>query len=271
MIISLPFLLITFIVYACLPKLRNLHGKCLMSYTFALMVLYVGLVWINSQNDSIESNSFECVFFGYQILFGIKLCFFWLNCMCYEIWSSFKTEMRTTYGDQRQFKKYCIYAFGVPVVFTLTVLLIDSTTFVPVEYRPEIGTNRCWVKESILVESIYVYIPMSLILTANIIIYSITAFKITKFQKQKRSKNQQKNQKMDADKDQFFIYLKLFLMSGASWIAESISFFMGQNYIFYVTDFLNCLQGVIIFILFVCKKNVRQMISEKWVWFDCFS
>ena len=40
MIISLPFLLLTFMVYAVLSELKNLHGLCLMSYVGCLFIAY---------------------------------------------------------------------------------------------------------------------------------------------------------------------------------------------------------------------------------------
>lgn len=39
MLISVPFLLVTLIVYSLIPELRNLHGKCLMCYVFGLTVI----------------------------------------------------------------------------------------------------------------------------------------------------------------------------------------------------------------------------------------
>lgn len=52
MIISMPFLLVTFLVYLLLPD-RNLHQKALMFYVLALFFAYILLVTINlSQNIS---------------------------------------------------------------------------------------------------------------------------------------------------------------------------------------------------------------------------
>ncbi|KAG8239847.1 hypothetical protein J437_LFUL014820 [Ladona fulva] len=41
MLISVPPLLVTFLVYALIPELRNLHGKCLMCYVLCLMFSYI--------------------------------------------------------------------------------------------------------------------------------------------------------------------------------------------------------------------------------------
>lgn len=64
--------------------------------------------------------------------------------------------------------------------------------------------------------------------------------------------------------------VKLFIVMGISWIAEIISSFVNQytNYswreqVFYATDALNCLQGVLIFVLFVMKKRVYHALMKR--------
>lgn len=61
MLISIPFLLATFLVYVLLPEKRNLHGKCMMNYVFTLTVAYVVLVYI--QIFPIDNDEF-CVGVG---------------------------------------------------------------------------------------------------------------------------------------------------------------------------------------------------------------
>lgn len=65
----------------------------------------------------------------------------------------------------------------------------------------------------------------------------------------------------------FSVYLKLFLTMGLLWTMESISWIFEKesekNYFFIFTDILNCLQGVFIFIIFVCKRKVLNMTKER--------
>jgi G protein-coupled receptor Mth (Methuselah protein) len=266
MIVSLPFLLVTFFIYGCIPELRNLHGKCLMCYIIGLLTFYIGIILVNlNKGNYVEL--FECKLIGYLILIGVQLCFFWLNVMCYDIWSAFKVGMKTHGSDRKRFLGYCLYAFGVPLMIISLIFLIDSTEFIPKDYRPEIGIFRCYIKSSKLVESIYVYIPISTILIVNIVLYSITALTIYRVKKETaviRSGDNQRHAKVESDKDKFMLYLRLFIVMGASWIMESISVLFDQvEYIFYATDFLNCIQGVIIFILFVWTPKVKKILIKK--------
>lgn len=203
MIFSLPFLVITFCVYGFIPELRNLHGKSLMCYVFGLTVLYISLSVVQLEvSGMIES--FTCILSGYMIYVSVLLCFFWLNVMCYDIWSTFKSGIRGRGGDRKRFLFYCLYAFGVPLLLTGVLFIVDNTTFVPEAYRPMMGIKRCWMKDNRLVEAIYTYTPISIILIINIALYSITAFRIYQVQKETsviRNGESQKHSKIDADKD----------------------------------------------------------------------
>jgi hypothetical protein len=61
----------------------------------------------------------------------------------------------------------------------------------------------------------------------------------------------------------FFLYLRLFIVMGATWSMESISWVFDSPWFFYVSDILNCLQGFIIFILFVWKPKVKKLIVRR--------
>ena len=60
------------------------------------------------------------------------------------------------------------------------------------------------------------------------------------------------------------LYLKLFIVMGVNWIMEVISWAAGgPEYLWYITDLGNILQGVLIFIIFVCKQRVRRILVRK--------
>jgi len=162
---------------------------------------------------------------------------------------------------------YCLYAFGVTLLLTGVLFVVDHTTFIPEEYRPRMGVKRCWMYDSRLIEAIYTYTPISIILIINIALYSITAFRIYQVQKETsaiRNGESQKHSKIDADKDRFFLYLRLFIVMGVTWSMESVSFIFENEFVFYVSDILNCLQGFIIFILFVWKPKVKKLIVRRY-------
>ena len=83
-------------------------------------------------------------------------------------------------GDTKRFLRYFLYAFAIPLIITICVFLIDIANLSDElsYFKPSIGTKRCWVIENRIVEAIYVYAPISVILIINIVLYAITAFRI---------------------------------------------------------------------------------------------
>lgn len=60
------------------------------------------------------------------------------------------------------------------------------------------------------------------------------------------------------------LIVKLFIVMGISWIFEIIAtFFYEYDHLFHASDAFNTLQGVFIFLIFVCKKNIFQKLQEK--------
>jgi hypothetical protein len=55
---------------------------------------------------------------------------------------------------------------------------------------------------------------------------------------------------------------------GINWMAEILSWAFEDkdssfNILWIITDFGNALQGVLIFVIFVCRKRVLRLLSEK--------
>lgn len=55
MILSTPFLLCTFLVYATIPELRNIHGKFLMCNMFSLLMAYLVLTAVQLEGFKVAS------------------------------------------------------------------------------------------------------------------------------------------------------------------------------------------------------------------------
>lgn len=54
------------------------------------------------------------------------------------------------------------------------------------------------------------------------------------------------------------------MLMGVTWIMEGISYFASQGSpYFLITDIWNCAQGVLIFVLFVLKRRILQLIRKR--------
>lgn len=61
------------------------------------------------------------------------------------------------------------------------------------------------------------------------------------------------------------MYLKLCIVMGVSWIMEvmSLIFTSTPYYIWLFSDMINGLQGVIIFVIFVCKRKIIRLLMKR--------
>ena len=115
-------------------------------------------------------------------------------------------------AERKRFRNYCLYAFGVPLLLTLTLAVMDNSGWVKKEYRPQMGDERCWIRNNRWIEFFYIYFPISIIICTNITLYSITAYRIYRVQKETsvvRKGDSQRHSNINADKDRYFLQLYL--------------------------------------------------------------
>lgn len=99
-----------------------------------------------------------------------------------KFFSCFRTTIRNHHSECKKFCFYCAYAFGIPVALISIVFAFDSSNLIPDDFRPLMGVHRCWIQKSQLIEAVYVYFPIAVIIAANTTFYAITAYKIHKVQ-----------------------------------------------------------------------------------------
>jgi G protein-coupled receptor Mth (Methuselah protein) len=94
----------------------------------------------------------------------------------------------------KKFLKYCIYAFGVPLLLVSIVFILNEFQLVHSEYSSRIGNGSCTVTDPDLIteegsalrkrQLIYIYAPICLFIVVNTIFYAVTAWKIYRVQKE---------------------------------------------------------------------------------------
>lgn len=269
MIVSVLFLLITFMVYAIVPELHNLHGKTLMCHMASLIAAYTGLV-IHKFDFEYLSHHSVCIFLAYIMYFSFIASFFWLNVMCFDIWWTF-SGFRISQGsykqrESRKFILYSIYAWGCSSLLTLFCCLMESLPNIPDNFiKPDFNKDKCWFQEE-LAKGVYFYCPMGVTVIINMFLFISTSIKISKHKKDTICHLRSSESRRHDDSKQWFnLYLKLFIVMGINWSMEIISWLLGDepSWIFYITDIVNSLQGFTIFIIFVCKEKIKQLLLRR--------
>ncbi|XP_015514295.1 G-protein coupled receptor Mth2 isoform X4 [Neodiprion lecontei] len=269
MLLSTPFLIATFFVYTVLPEFDNIHGLTLRAYIAALFLAYLGLVVVQLGDQTVVKITVLCTTLAFVIHFSFLASFFWLNVMCVDIWWTF-AGYRSIQGSVRQrerkkFILYSIYAWGCACLLTGICIIMEYAPGIPSNVvRPEFGVEKCWFKTE-MAKAYYFYIPMGLTVLCNIILFILTAAKI--IQHKKNTAHQLKgteSRRHDDNKQWFNLYLKLFIVMGINWSMEIISWaYKSPEYLWYITDLANTLQGVIIFIIFVWKEKIKRLLIKR--------
>ncbi|RLU16797.1 hypothetical protein DMN91_010865 [Ooceraea biroi] len=269
LIVSLPFLLATFVVYSVLPELRNMHGYTLRGYVSSLFVAYMILAVLQlTPSDKISKS--VCIALAFVIHFSFLASFFWLNVMCFDIWWTFG-GFRSLQGSvkQRERKKfmiYSIYAWGSASILTIICAIMDFVPSVPKGLiRPEFGAERCWFTTD-TAKALYFYGPMGVTVVCNICLFISTALKIVRHKKDTAHHlRSSESRRHDDNKQWFSLYLKLFIVMGINWSMEIVSwlFKSAPQYVWYLTDLTNTLQGLIIFIIFVWKEKIKRLLLKR--------
>ncbi|XP_050093977.1 uncharacterized protein LOC126576715 [Anopheles aquasalis] len=268
-LVSLPFLVATFVVYAILPELQNVGGKSLMCYVAALAISYLLLAL--ARLDIYEYQSIMCRVTAYTLYFTLMASCFWLNVMSFDIyWTLGGSHGRTT--ERRKFLYYSLYAWGVPLLLLASNLLFDHTELISYHLRPNVGEEGCFLKEEKRTQFLYLYLPLLILISANIFFFAITAKRIYQSDQTEASTindNSGQQSRREHERNRFGLYLRLFFMMGLTWSLELISWLMtdpktaSPTWVVYLLDACNCLAGIIIFFLFVWKQRVKNLLLQR--------
>lgn len=266
MFISALFLLATFIVYICLPELLNLHGKCFLCFISALFFGYLTLSSLHFLDDF---QKHLCHPFSLITYFSFLSAFFWLNVISFDVWWNLHRLRALTRTHQyKRYILYFLYGYGVPLLLTILAFTMDSID-IPDEYKPGFGIRVCFLKENRLSEFLYFYMPIMLIMCINVTFFVLTALRIHEAQvsikrQMMHEESQMHIKNLDREKNNFYVFLRLFVLMGVAWCGEPISWYMDSHYqILDVLGAWNASQGIIIFLFCVMRKKILEAICKR--------
>lgn len=205
MLLSVPCLIITFLVYSVIPELRNLHGKNLINYVVCLTVAYTTMAVIQLQGPTAGAQSPSCKWLGYVAYIGFVSSFFWLNVLCFDIWQTFRAVRQVQRKAQtKKLLFYSLYAWGCPLCILIFVYLVDHLPLFDVKWRPRMGqrscfldgelsqfkvgtflfTNLLFLSDNRTVFFYYLYMIMLIQLVSNTTFFICTTYQIRKLRKE---------------------------------------------------------------------------------------
>lgn len=241
-IASLFSLFITILTYLLLPVLRTVPGKnnlllatCLfLAQTFLLCASILPL----------EPESVQCR------LLGLFLHYFWLSTFCamntcsYHMFYIFSSFSRSLEPDNKMFFKYFVFVLTSPLAVIVINIGANAASSNGLNYG--YGDIRCFVDTSYSVIFGFL-LPAMFIVILNFIFYICTFYRIH------QSPTLQSNMQ---NRRNLVIYVKLCTVTGIAWPLLFIDTLFDMSIFSFVATFFNALQGLAMFLAFVCNQRV---------------
>lgn len=279
-------------IHILVPKLRNLPGKILLSLSCSLFLGQFLFLTGAGARDFVGYG--WCAAVAAVIHWSILAAFFWMNIMAFDICRTFAGSQMKTYhhrasvhGRQTSFRFYSIYGWTCPTLVVGLALILDFTTMTDRTLAPEYGLHQCWICNKYGLGLFFV-LPMSLLLTANFVFFTVTAWSILKQWREAQrmigrnqphrtsgvnSNSSDKLKTIDQGQHcskksfhrlhtRFYLYVKLALIMGLGWISAFVAGLADIPGLWYPFILLNTLQGTFIFLAFDCKRKVYYMVYE---------
>ncbi len=254
-IISIIGLFILLIVYSILPQLRNIPGKNVMCMSASLLLAQLLFLFGVGQTD-VEP---VCRVIAGVLHYSFLAAFYWMNIMSCDIWRTFsKQEVMSPTRKWRNFLFYSLYGWLSPALIVVLSITVNNSPNVNPAYRVAYAEDLCWInnRNALLV---FFGIPIAVILLTNILFYCLTLRSLIEINKTTRVVHEK-----DENKQRYFLYIKLSVVMGLTWIFGFLATLTETEFLWYIFIILNSLQGAFICLSFVMTRKVWKLIREKW-------
>ena len=251
--LSIVCLLIRILLQICITIFATIPGKLQFNLTVAFLVAFVFLVVAPLTRDSHTG----CVVSAVVLCYGFLAAFTWMNVIAFDTWLAFRPSAAFVRSGEKvkSLWRHMLIGWGFPLVFVAIAIGVDYSN-AKMTYRPNFGGLRCWFTQRIALMT-YFGLPVAISIVLNIFFYVLTAMNLRRAFKDKKSRKTQQNE------HHFLVYVRLFVLMGFTWIFGFLSAFTDEVAIDFVFVILTSLQGVFLFVSFVCNKRVFNELKKK--------
>ncbi|XP_062571700.1 G-protein coupled receptor Mth-like [Saccostrea cucullata] len=245
--VSLVSLVITFTMYCILKNLRSIPGQNLMCFVFSLF--FAQLFTLIKSPFTYDDVACTTV--------GILTYYFWLSTFtcatssCIHMFRVFACDAKfnNTNPCNRIILAYIFFSYLTPLVL-VSVTIGFQVTF-SASHLTGFGGTACFIDGGRKKLLIFI-IPISVFCFVNVILFSVT---FSKIQRSPKIEN-------GPSRNYLSIYLKLFLLTGLTWIFQIIDGLFEISPFSYLVSILNGSQGLCVMISFVFNERVRRIVQE---------
>ena len=248
LVLSLIFLVLSFVVYCLLPSLRNAAGINNVILIIALFGAQL-LLLVSSQAASVD---WLC-----QVV-GVALHYCWLAvafaqnaCTFHMFYTlSFPFLSHATIGDIAGFaRRYTAYV----LLTSLTLVVVTLAWQWGTEGQSGYGGPNCYITKA-LVRIVMFAVPLGCTVLANVAMFVFTIMRMGRGQAMEGTRRQ---------RNSLLLYTKLSVFTGLTWLLGFLHTALGSVVLMYVFAVLQGCQGLFIFLAFMANRRVLAMLKEK--------
>ena len=175
----------------------------------------------------------------------------------YDLCMTFTRFQAVTRSKENNLWRYGLIGYGIPCLLVFITMMVDFHSDVSINY----GKNVCWIGNSMA--ALYVFaIPIAISIAINAVFFVLTVNGIRKIAKQIASRIQ-------GDKRRFVLFVRMSSVQCFAWVfgflAVLTHFSDTLSRVFeFLFLILSALEGLYIFVGFVCNDRVRGLYKLLW-------
>lgn len=248
-VLSLVALFFTFITYFMFPTLRTLPGKNNMNLVFS-MFFAIGFLEFGVRGTN---SHVLCLALGASIHFFWLSTFGCLNVCSIHMYRTFRQTFVINHNDcdadKKRFAFYLIYSYAGPLII---VCLTVSSSYLSDNDLYGYDRNVCFIQDHLVLICTFI-VPITIICLVDLFLFISTVISIKSTPKVNTKESFMQN------KIHYTVYVKLFVLTGSSWILQIIDSFFPVSSFSIVVSFLNSFQGLYIFLAYNCNRRVLYL------------
>ena len=220
----------------------------------------------------IQEHPTICQTLGFLIQYFFLSAFCWMSAMSGEVWSTFRQLGGSVHSDIRfrnqrnRFYYFNLFSWGFPglvTIVTLTMHLLPEEKTVSI-VAPGFGNDSCFL-HGYATQMASFHGIIALMLVINLLFFMTSSYALL-FGIWAPSRDMD-NRSRSNTRQMFGIIVELFLLIGLTWLADVvylvINWYNGQAHTGWeivIFDIINSLQGLLIFLVLICKPRMRRTI-----------
>ncbi|GFR66494.1 adhesion G protein-coupled receptor L3 [Elysia marginata] len=254
-LLSIVCLSFSTITYCLFRSLRSLPGLNNLSLCVCLLIAQVCLLITTRWGVEGKLPRGYCLAHAVLLHGSWLAAFAWMSICCihmFRVFSTHDNRFLDSRSDGKRYRVYCLYGYGLPALIVIATYVIN--TGVSKGHRIGYDDKVCFLntRHSVWTFVLALLTPLCLVILTNGAMFALTVREIA-------SVSQVQDNRRDSQRQGVITYVKLSTLTGLLGAVTVLAIQLDNEVLSLLTSPLMALQGVFIFISFLCNNKVRLL------------